>query len=109
MLRVQRFKGFDQDEINLDSIELRNLLLGLIWELSNQFRVPKKPLKKMKHTGDLRGIYSVRFDIQGYHNRYRLVFDYLPKDEPAEILRLIAVGPRFGDWVYKAAANRLNS
>lgn len=99
-------KGFDQDLEELYSRELEQIVSGIIFELSMQFPVPIKALKKMQNTGDLRGAWSTKFDIQGFPNRYRLVFDYIPTFMKPDTLRLIAVGLRFEDQVYRAAAQR---
>ena len=106
MLRVIRMKGFSQDLAALNSGELDNLVTGLIYELAMQYPVSIKALKKRPLTGDLRGAWSAKFDIQGFPNRYRLVFDYIPNYKKPDTLRLIAVGLRFDDQVYLAAASR---
>ena len=106
MLKISRDEAFKSDVQALDDNELRMLVEGYIWELSHQFPVPGRPLGKNKQTGDLRGAYSLRFDIPGYPDRYRLVYAFRPNARSPESIHLIAVGLRFDDQVYLAAANR---
>jgi hypothetical protein len=99
-------RGVDQDLAALDLLELQQIVSGLIYELAMQHPVSMKALTKMQSTGDLRGAWAAKFDIQGYPNRYRLVFDYIPNYKKPDTLRLIAVGLRFDDQVYRLAAER---
>jgi hypothetical protein len=109
MLMVIKISGYDEDFEALDYLELKHLVNGLVHELAMQYSVPRKALKKMQQTGDLRGAWASKFDIQGFPNRYRLVFDYLPNARNPTSLRLIAVGLRFGDQVYRTAVERYKS
>lgn len=103
---MSREKMFNRDFAALENNELKTLVEGLIWELSMQFPIPAKALTKKKGVGDLRGLWSVKFDIQGFPNRFRLVYTYFPSDLFPKILHLIAVGPRYDHQVYRQAAIR---
>ena len=108
MLEIRLTPHFDDDRQALDSA-LRRVLDMLIERVATGDHVIKSALGKVKGVGDLRGCWSIKFDLLGFPNRYRLVIRYLPHDfAPTELL-LIAVGPRFDHQVYRWADARLNN
>jgi hypothetical protein len=110
MLMVKTNDYFDADLEGLPTLELRQAAAWLIRMLELREFLRPKALGKAPKTGDLTGCWALKFDDPAIgHNRYRLVYRYIPNDWFPEFIDLIAVGPRFEDWVYKAAANRLNS
>ena len=110
MLMVKTNDYFEADLAALPSPELRREAKWNIRLLELREFIRPKALGKSRKTGDLTGCWAVKFDDPAIgHNRYRLSYRYIPDDWFPEIVELIAVGPRFEDWVYKAAANRLNS
>lgn len=108
MLEILRTPEFESDRDLLVNAGLHTILDVLIERISNSDHVIKKALGRVKSVGDLRGCWSVKFDLLGYPNRYRLVIRYLPHDfAPTEVL-LVPVGLRFEHQVYRWADARLN-
>ena len=108
MLEILRTPEFERDRDLLIESNLQVILDMLIERIANGEHIIKKSLGKVKGVADLRGCWSVKFDLLGYPNRYRLVIRYLPHDfAPTELL-LVAVGPRFDHQVYRWADSRLN-
>lgn len=108
MLKIRRIPEFNGDMHNLEDPSLRRIAKMLIERISTGDHVIKKALGNVKGFGDLQGCWSIKFDLLGYPNRFRLVIRYLPHDfAPTEVL-LVAVGPRFDGQVYRWADARLN-
>ena len=108
MLKILRIPEFNGDMENLDSESLRRIVKLLIEKIATGDHIIRKALGVVKGVSDLRGCWSIKFDLVGYPNRYRLVIRYLPHDfAPTEVL-LIAVGPRYDGQVYRWAEARLN-
>lgn len=107
MLEILRTSEFECDRDQLADPRLHSILDMLIERIATGEHVIKKALGKVKGLGDLRGCWSIKFDLLGYPNRFRLVVRYIPHDfAPTEVL-LIAVGPRFDGQVYRWADARL--
>lgn len=88
------------------TLDLRRIVDLIVEQLEQQRELTMKRLEKNKRVGDLRGCYAIKFDYLGYPNRFRLVFKYVPSKLKAVSVRLMAVGLRFEDQVYIAAAKR---
>jgi hypothetical protein len=59
-------------------------------------------------SGDLTGCRRLRFDVPGHRTqRFRVVHRLRPDDTTPDTVEVIAVGPRGGHAVYRAAADRL--
>jgi hypothetical protein len=107
MLPIRLALGFQEDLRNLENRDIQRLAQDLVTQIAdNSDEMRRRPLGWVKHVGDLRGCWAIKFDLLGYQNRFRLIFEYLPDDEnPTEVV-FWAVGPRFGYNVYRAAAFR---
>lgn len=106
MLRILESPEFPEDLQRLENRDLRRLAQFLVYEVAANADIKKKSLSWVKHVGDLRGCWAIKFDLLGFENRFRLVFEYLPNDiDPIEVI-FWSVGPRFGYNVYRAAASR---
>ena len=107
MLKIQVLPGFEEDLVKLPDPETVNIARGWIRQLACQNPIAKKPLGVFKKVGDLTGTWAIKFDQPGFHNRFRLIFKYLPGDEKPTTVLLIAVGLRFEYQVYNIAVSRL--
>lgn len=88
--------------------ELLSTLESIVADLANKRDVNKKPLGRVRAIGNLTNCWTVKFDLPGFHNRYRLVFELVPDAVSPTILRLHSVGPRFEYPVYRDAVASLN-
>lgn len=107
MLKIQVLPGFELDLLKLPSPETINLARDWVRQIAHQGSIAKKPLGVLKKVGDLTGTWAIKFDLPGFHNRFRLIFRYLPNDETPTTVLLIAVGLRFEYQVYNIAVSRL--
>ena len=107
MLTIRLAPGFQEDLQSLENRDIQRLAQYLVTQIAlNSDEMRLRPLSWVKHVGDLRGCLAIKFDLLGYQNRFRLIFEYLPDDEnPTEVI-FWEVGPRFGYHVYRAAASR---
>ena len=107
MLKIQRHRLIQRDLENLGNSELSQLAKGWTLEIAESPKILGKPLGRVKGIGDLTGFWAVKFDLPGFQNRYRIVFQYRPDSiGPVEVY-FISIGPRFGYQVYRNASQRL--
>ena len=109
MLKIRRHPLFQRDHDGLESSELKEIARNWVDELALGNQVLGKPLGRVKGIGDLTGYWAIKFDLPGYHNRFRLVFRYLPNDQDPSEVYLLTIGPRYGYRVYRDASARISS